>query len=261
MGVPGGEARAWRSARRYFAGTTAADAVAVVKRLADAGLNASVDLFGEGADLEVARRAARDYEALCAVLAAEAPESTWVSIDLSHVAFDAGLLDAIAAAVPPGRRLQVVPRRPRRPIACSTWSSAPPPAVAPSRRRSRRTCRAPRPTPTGSPPPACPSAWSRAPTSSPERSRSARPPTPRTRPSPAACTRTARTSRWPPTTARSATGSSLHLPGARCELLLGVCPGDAVALAAAGRDTRIYVPYGPGWFRYLMRRRAEAAGA
>jgi proline dehydrogenase len=51
------------------------------------------------------------------------------------------------------------------------------------------------------------------------------------------------------------------LPDARCELLLGVRPADATALAAAGRDVRIYVPYGPAWFRYFMRRRAEAQRA
>jgi proline dehydrogenase len=51
------------------------------------------------------------------------------------------------------------------------------------------------------------------------------------------------------------------LPRARCELLLGIRPHDATALAAAGHDVRIYVPFGPDWFRYHMRRRAEAQGA
>ena len=105
--LPGGEARAWRSARRYFAGTSLDDAIATVHRLAAAGLHASVDLFGGGADHDSARRAARDYEELGARLAAGTPDTTWLSVDLSHLAFDAGLLDAVAAAVPPGRRLQV----------------------------------------------------------------------------------------------------------------------------------------------------------
>ena len=52
-----------------------------------------------------------------------------------------------------------------------------------------------------------------------------------------------------------------ELPSARCELLLGILPADAVALAADGRDTRIYVPYGRDWLRYFLRRRAEAQGA
>jgi proline dehydrogenase len=46
-----------------------------------------------------------------------------------------------------------------------------------------------------------------------------------------------------------------------CELLLGVGGSDAVALARAGRRVRIYVPFGENWFRYLMRRLAEAEGA
>ena len=46
-----------------------------------------------------------------------------------------------------------------------------------------------------------------------------------------------------------------------CELLLGVRAADAVRLAAQRRDVRIYVPYGADWFRYFMRRRAEAQGA
>ena len=51
------------------------------------------------------------------------------------------------------------------------------------------------------------------------------------------------------------------IPDARCELLLGVRPDDAVALAAAGRAVRVYVAFGPDWFRYFMRRRAESLGA
>ena len=260
-GVPGGEARAWRSARRYVAGSAAADAIAVVKRLAAAGLHASVDLFGEGADLEVARRAARDYEALCAVLAAEAPESTWVSIDLSHVAFDAGLLDAIAAAVPPGRRLQVGAEEAAvtdrvldlvlgaaargRPVEATLQANLPRSAADADRlvaagvpvRLVKGAYVEPGALPFGAPTDAAYASLAR-----------------RLHANGADLALA--------THDRALRGGLLaDLPDARCELLLGVCPGDAVALAAAGRDTRIYVPYGPGWFRYLMRRRAEAAGA
>ena len=99
--------RAWRSARRYVAGPTAADAVAVSGRLAEVGLGASVDLFGERASPEEASAVAVDYEQLCATLEAATAPSTWVSLDLSHIAFDGSLLERIARAVPPGRRLQV----------------------------------------------------------------------------------------------------------------------------------------------------------
>jgi proline dehydrogenase len=44
-------------------------------------------------------------------------------------------------------------------------------------------------------------------------------------------------------------------------MLLGVHAADARALAAAGVPVRLYVPFGPDWFRYGMRRLAEARGA
>lgn len=51
------------------------------------------------------------------------------------------------------------------------------------------------------------------------------------------------------------------LPGVGVEQLLGVRAADAEELVAAGRQVRVYVPYGDGWFRYWMRRVAEARGA
>ncbi len=154
--VPGGEARAWRAARRYVAGREAGDAVAVAERLAAAGLGTSIDLFGERVTARAeAERVAEAYEALARVL----PPTAWLSLDLSHVAF-AGVRLALA-----------------------------------THDRALRAALLP------------------------------------------------------------------DLPDAACELLLGVHPADAAALARAGRTVRIYVPYGEGWFRYLMRRRAEAQGA
>ena len=52
-----------------------------------------------------------------------------------------------------------------------------------------------------------------------------------------------------------------EIPRARCETLLGIDPAATAALAAAGRDVRVYVAFGPDWFRYFMRRRAESQGA
>jgi proline dehydrogenase len=51
------------------------------------------------------------------------------------------------------------------------------------------------------------------------------------------------------------------LPGVGAEHLLGVREEDAADLVAAGRQVRVYVPYGEDWFRYWMRRVAEARGA
>jgi proline dehydrogenase len=48
------------------------------------------------------------------------------------------------------------------------------------------------------------------------------------------------------------------LPAVGVEMLLGVRPDDAAALAGRGVEVRVYVPYGDGWFRYAMRRLAES---
>jgi proline dehydrogenase len=50
------------------------------------------------------------------------------------------------------------------------------------------------------------------------------------------------------------------LPAATTELLLGVHPDRALALAASGRAVQVYVPFGASWLRYFLRRRAEAQG-
>ena len=45
------------------------------------------------------------------------------------------------------------------------------------------------------------------------------------------------------------------------EQLLGVRPESLDELHARHIPTRIYVPYGPDWYRYWMRRLAESRGA
>ena len=149
--APGGEARAWRSARRYVA----ADPIATARALHAAGLRASIDLFGEHADAAAAPAVAVRYVELCARVA-DVP-GAWLSLDLSHVAFDAGLLREIAAAVPPGRRLQVGAEETAVADRCSppSWPSTR--RASPSRRRSRPTCAARRATRSGSPTRASPS--------------------------------------------------------------------------------------------------------
>ena len=44
------------------------------------------------------------------------------------------------------------------------------------------------------------------------------------------------------------------------EQLFGVRPGILNELRSRGIPTRVYVPYGPNWFRYWMRRVAESRG-
>ncbi|MGI9155857.1 MAG: proline dehydrogenase family protein [Marmoricola sp.] len=111
--VPGGEATAWRAASRYVAGQSRGEALRTAGTLLDRGHGVSIDLFGELADdPAVADRVLEDYRSLAAALAA-LPSDAWLSLDLTHLALDtdpAGAADrlaAVAAALPPGRRVQV----------------------------------------------------------------------------------------------------------------------------------------------------------
>lgn len=111
--VPGGEAAAWRAASRYVAGRSRSGALATVETLLERGHGVSVDLFGERvSDPAVADEVREDYLALVAALPPP-PADVWLSVDLSHLAVRAGAapaadrLAAIAAALPRGRRVQV----------------------------------------------------------------------------------------------------------------------------------------------------------
>jgi len=258
--TPSGEARAWRSARRYVAGRDAADAVAVARRLAAAGLHASVDLFGEHASADETAAVVRDYRALCERLAADAPAGTWVSLDPSHVAFDAASLHEIAAAVPPGRRLQLgaeeasVTDRVLDLVLGAARAGLPVEATLQANLR-RSPGDADRLADAGVPVRLVKGAYV-------ERARDALPWGPETDAAYAALARRLHDAGVDVALATHDRALRDALPAvARCELLLGVRPDDATVLAAAGRDVRIYVPYGAAWFRYFMRRRAESQGA
>ena len=111
--LPGGEAAAWRAASRYVAGRTQPQALATAEALLDAGHAVSVDLFGERVDdPAIADRVADDYRSLAAAITGLAPEA-WLALDLSHLAVHVDpaaateRLEAIATALPPGRRIQI----------------------------------------------------------------------------------------------------------------------------------------------------------
>jgi proline dehydrogenase len=109
--LPGGEPAAWRAAARYVAGPSLADALDTAARLVQEGHGVSVDLFGEGVrDQAVADRVLEQYLELAAALPPP-PADIWLSLDLSHLGLDvpgvAERLAAIADALPPGRRVQV----------------------------------------------------------------------------------------------------------------------------------------------------------
>ena len=262
-GVPGARERAWRSARRYVAGAETADAVAVAQQLAAVGLGASVDLFGERSAPAEAPAVARGYVELCAALAGATGEGTWLSIDLSHIAFDAALLDEIGRAVPPGRRLQVgaeeagVTDRVLGLVLAAAGRGLPVEATLQANLR-RSPGDADRLATAGVPVRLVKGAYPEAPDVAlpwgPETDR--------------AYAALARRLRIAGTDVALATHDPLlratllaEMPDARCEVLLGVDPAGASRLAAAGHDVRVYVPFGPEWFRYYMRRRAESQGA
>jgi proline dehydrogenase len=260
--VPGGEARAWRSARRYVAGRDVGDAVTVVHRLAAVGLHTSVDLFGERATAERAADVVRGYRELCERLAAETSADTWVSLDLSHIAFDATHLAEIAAAIPAGRRLQLGVEEAATAdtvldlVLGAARAGHPVEATLQANLR-RSPADADRLAAAGVPVRLVKGAYVESPADA----------LPWGEPTDAAFATLAHRLHRAGVDVALATHDRalrdrllLELPGARCELLLGIRPTDAAALAAAGCNVRIYVPYGDAWFRYFMRRRAEAQG-
>ena len=111
--LPLGEAAAWRAASRYVAGRSRGEALDTASALLERGHAVSVDLFGERVgDPAAADRVLEDYIALADALPPAAPD-VWLSVDLTHLALDtdasavANRLAAIARALPAGRRVQV----------------------------------------------------------------------------------------------------------------------------------------------------------
>jgi proline dehydrogenase len=111
--MPLAEAAAWRAASRYVAGRSQSQALATAARLLEHGHAVSVDLFGERlSDPAAADRVLADYTQLAAALPPP-PADVWLSLDLSHLALDtdssaaADRLATIARALPAGRRVQV----------------------------------------------------------------------------------------------------------------------------------------------------------
>jgi proline dehydrogenase len=240
--------RAWQSARGYVAGRTPEQAIETVSRLEAAGLASSIDLFGERTSRADAPAVAAAYEQLCARL----PAGAWVSLDLSHIAFDGGLLDRIVAALPAGARLQVGAEEAAqtdRVLDLVTARGAPIEATLQANLRrspgdadrladagmSVRLVKGAYVEPGAHP-------WGEA-----------------TDRAYAALARRLDARGVDVALATHDERMQGVLPAARVELLLGVRPDLAIRLAAGRRDVRIYVPYGPDWFRYFMRRRAESA--
>jgi proline dehydrogenase len=265
--VPPVRARAERAARRYVAGTTRDEAFEVVRRLDAEGMTASVDLFGEMVtDPAEAERAAAEYVEL-AKLTADLPEGTWLALDLSHLGLDVSAdfcrrqLARVVEALPIGRWIQVGAEDSGRTdaaldvvTALAGESAALTMTVQANLRRSpadaRRLADAEVPIRlvkgAYAEPPAVALPWGE--------------------PSDVAFLRLATqladagaafSIATHDAVLREAVLARREVP---VEMLLGVRPDHARALVARGTAVRVYVPYGPGWFRYWLRRVAESRG-
>lgn len=262
LGTPALRDRARRAAARYVAGERLEDALAVAARLRAAGLEASLDLFGERErDPAAIEAAIAGYEALVAAI----EPGTWVSVDLSHVGLERGpaaaasALRSIASGLPRGARVQVgaeeaaVADAVLTAVLDAVADGVPLTATLQANlRRSpddgRRLAAA------GVPIRLVKGAYVEPPAV-------AHPYGPATDD---AYRRLASDLLDRGATVLLATHDrALHATFGACdvEMLLGVRTDDAVALAEAGRRVRVYAPYGDDWLRYLLRRRAEAQGS
>jgi proline dehydrogenase len=267
--LPTGEARAWRAASRYVAGTDEDSAFRCARELAQRSIGASLDFFGEQvSDPDLARSVATRYEALARGLS-ELPEPVWLSIDLSHIGIDIDvplcrtLLQRIATALPAGRRLQVgaedAARSERIIEAVLPLAREGAPLGATLQANLRRSdADAERLAEVGLHVRLVKGAYIESPAL-------ARPYGEETD---LAFVRLAHRLADAGVPLALATHDRVlrasllgALPGVECELLLGVRGDDADRLAQQGRTVRLYVPFGDGWFRYWMRRLAESRGA
>jgi proline dehydrogenase len=262
---------AFRRARRYVAGLNEDAALARVRELRAAGLDVSVDLFGEDVDdAAAADRIVERYLALAARLAAY--PGAYLSLDCSHVGLvaDAAACGArvgqIARGLPAGMRLQLGAEQASRAdaimgIALQASAEGLPvmQTVQANLRRSPSDVEAL--AAAGVPIRLVKGAYVESPDVA----------LPWGSETDSAYVELARG-----LAARGAEHSlATHdqailrqllptqegVPGPAVEFLMGVRPEDATRLASSGRHVRVYVPYGERWFRYAARRAAESIGA
>jgi proline dehydrogenase len=212
-------------------------------------------------DPEHAGRVAHAYVELAEALAAT-PATTQLALDLSHVAFDPGHLARIAAALPAGRMLQVGAEEAhttdRVHAALLRAHADGLPVAATLQANLKRSPRdADRLAAAGLPVRLVKGAY-------PGSAADVLPFGPPTDAAYAALARQLAGGGRGAGVALATHDDALRspllaaLPDATCELLLGILPERARALRAAGRDVRVYVPFGPSWLRYFLRRRAES---
>ena len=266
--TPRGEALAYRFATRYVAGRSAEDAFATARRLAERGVLSSIDLFGERVnDPDEADRVADAYVALAGRVGEAAP-GAYLSVDLSHLAIDEPgsavreRLERIAAALPPGVFVQVGAEEAARAdrifetvLAVARAGGRVAATVQANLRRSPQDASAL--IDAGVPIRLVKGAY----VESPAVAHPWGDPTDLAFVELAYSVHRAGATLWLGTHDPVLREALLPaMPGVGVEMLLGVRPDDQVALAARGIPVRVYMPYGPAWFRYAMRRVAESRG-
>jgi proline dehydrogenase len=268
-GIPPLWRAAYKQARRYVAGERLEDAIALASRLDREGIAASLDFFGEQvADPEAAQEAADAFVSLASALD-DLPDSTYLAIDLSHIGLDVGSdfcrrqLERIAGALPSGRRIDIGAEDSGRTEAAQRVALDAAHAGAPLQMTLQANLRRssgdwPRLVEAGIAIRLVKGAYV-------ERPEVAFPFGTETE------------------LAYLQLANALHESGAQLalathdavireallmafgptpiEMLLGVRSEDADDLVRRRIPVRLYVPYGNGWFRYWMRRIAEARGA
>lgn len=267
--VPGGEELAWRAAARYLAGRSREEALATVAALRRQGHGVSVDLFGERVeDPAQAEQVTEEYLNLIEALSAGA--EVWLSVDLTHLALTADpagaaeRLTALATAAPPGCRVQVGAEDAVHADAvldCVLTVAAQGHADRLGATLQANLHRAAgdleRLADAGVHIRLVKGAYVELAGAHPFGE-----------PTDIAFLRLAhrlaeRYAAWSMAThdGRLREALLLALGATPVEQLLGVRPDGLEELSARGVPTRVYVPYGPDWFRYWMRRVAESRGA
>jgi proline dehydrogenase len=263
------EGLAFRAAERYVAGRTLDEALETVRRLTGAGFGVTLDLFGEGAEDERgAARVVDGYRAAATALA-DLGGDVYLEIVPSNLGLDLGLdvcrrhVEQLVELLPPGARLEISAeeswRTPRIMDLTFALADAGAPVLATVQANLRRSAGdVDRLIEAGVPVRLVKGAYLEA-------SDVAHP---WGDPTDIAYLRLAHQI--------NAGGAGLvlatHDPVIReavlaavdeasVEMLLGVREDDAVQLLERGHSVRIYACFGSSWFRYWMRRVAEAQGS
>jgi proline dehydrogenase len=268
--VPGGEAAAWRAASRYVAGRSRGDALDTVATLLEQGHAVSVDEFGERVrDPAAADLVLEDYLGLAGALPPP-PADVWLSVDLSHLALGtdssavAERLAAVARALPAGRRVQVGAEEEAQDdaiLACVLDVAARGLADRLGATVQANLLRSP----ADADALADAGVHVRLVKGAYLEDSAAHP---HGEPTDVAFLRLGfrlaeRGAAWSMATHDGRLREALLLAHGPVpvEQLLGVRPELLPELLARGVPTRVYVPYGPDWFRYWLRRLAESRGA